>query len=93
MSNHPIFNFLCSTDSDFDETWWECYYANIMNPQKISDDYLNSFMSFGRLKVMGYFAFLRRADEKSHDLPTLISNISRTIYARRLKFSGFIQFD
>jgi hypothetical protein len=46
VSDHPIFNFLCSTDSDFDETWWELSYANIMNPQEISDDYLNSFMFF-----------------------------------------------
>jgi len=27
-------NCLCSTDSDFDESGWKCYYANIMNPQK-----------------------------------------------------------
>jgi hypothetical protein len=48
--------------------------------------------SFGRLTVMGVIAFLRRADDKSHDLPTLISNISRTMRARRLQFTRFAQF-
>jgi len=63
-----------------------------MTPQKILVHYLNCFMFFWPFVDGGVVAVSRHVDDKSHKLSTLNLNILITKHARKLQFTGFVQF-